>query len=69
MDGVAMRTWRCRKRDPFALGNSREVAHATCASRRLGAFTRPPAELAVEVERRNQELVALNAMKRVRQRD
>ena len=62
MDGVAMRIWHCRKRDPFVLGNSKEMALTTCASCRLGDFTRPPAELAAEVERRNQELVALNAI-------
>ena len=56
------RIWHCRKRDPFVLGDSKEMALATCASCRLGDFTRPPAELAAEVERRNQELVALNAI-------
>jgi diguanylate cyclase (GGDEF)-like protein len=60
--GTTMRIWHCRKRDPFVLGNSKEMALATCASCRLGDFTRPPAELAVEIERRNQELVALNAI-------
>jgi diguanylate cyclase (GGDEF)-like protein len=62
MDGAVMRIWHCRKRDPFVLGNSKEMVLATCASCRLGDFTRPPAELAAEVERRNQELVALNAI-------
>lgn len=62
MDGVTVRIWHCLKRDPFVLGNSKEMALATCASCRLGDFTRPPAELAAEVERRNQELVALNAI-------
>jgi len=61
-DGTTMRIWHCRKRDPFVLGDSKEMALATCASCRLGDFTRPPAELAVEIERRNQELVALNAI-------
>lgn len=61
-DGATMRIWHCRKRDPFVLGDSKEMALATCASCRLGDFTRPPAELAVEIERRNQELVALNAI-------
>jgi diguanylate cyclase len=54
--------WHCLKRDPFVLGDSKEMALTTCAACRLGDFTRPPAELAVEVERRNQELVALNAI-------
>jgi diguanylate cyclase (GGDEF)-like protein len=62
LDGAAVEVWHCLKRDPFVLGGSKEVAMATCASCRLGDFTRPPAELAVEVERRNQELVALNSI-------
>ena len=62
VEGGTMRVWHCRKRDPFVLGDSKETALATCASCRLGDFTRPPAELAAEVERRNQELVALNAI-------
>ncbi len=62
VEGGTMRVWHCRKRDPFVLGDSKEMALATCASCRLGDFTRPPAELAAEVERRNQELVALNAI-------
>jgi diguanylate cyclase (GGDEF)-like protein len=57
-----VRIWHCRKRDPFVLGDSKAAALATCASCRLGDFTRPPAELAAEVARRNQELVALNAI-------
>jgi len=60
--GALLRIWHCRKRDPFVLGDSKEMALATCASCRLGDFTRPPAELAAEVARRNQELVALNAI-------
>jgi diguanylate cyclase (GGDEF)-like protein len=59
---MTFRIWHCLKRDPFVLGDSREMALATCASCRLGDFTRPPAELALEIERRNQELVALNAI-------
>lgn len=62
LDGEQMDVWYCRKRDPFVLGASREVALATCSSCRLSDFTQPPAELAMEVERRNQELVALNAI-------
>ncbi len=62
MGGATVPIWHCRKRDPFVLGDSKEMALATCASCRLGDFTRPPAELAAEVERRNQELVALNAI-------
>lgn len=62
IDGTLRRVWHCRKRDPFVLGDSKETALATCASCRLGDFTRPPAELAAEVERRNRELVALNAI-------
>jgi diguanylate cyclase (GGDEF)-like protein len=58
----AVRVWYCRKRDPFVLGASKEVAMATCSSCRLSDFGRPPAELAMEVERRNAELVALNAI-------
>src|SRR5512139_1556575 len=61
-DGTTVRIWHCRKRDPFVLGDSKEMALSTCASCRLGDFTRPPAELAAEVARRNQELVALNAI-------
>ncbi len=61
-DGATVEVWYCRKRDPFVLGASRDVALATCSSCRLSDYTRPPAELAVEVERRNQELVALNAI-------
>jgi diguanylate cyclase (GGDEF)-like protein len=60
--GDEVQVWYCRKRDPFVLGTSKEVAMATCSSCRLSDFTRPPAELAVEVERRNQELAALNAI-------
>ena len=41
---------------------SKEVAMTTCSSCRLSDFTRPPAELALEMERRNQELVALNSI-------
>jgi diguanylate cyclase (GGDEF)-like protein len=59
---ASVRIWHCRKRDPFVLGDSKEMALTTCASCRLGDYTRPPAELAVEVARRNQELVALNAI-------
>jgi diguanylate cyclase (GGDEF)-like protein len=62
VEGSTMRVWHCRKRDPFVLGDSKEMALGTCASCRLGDFTRPPAELAAEIERRNQELVALNAI-------
>ncbi len=62
MDGATVEVWYCRKRDPFVLGASKEVALATCSSCRLSDYTRPPAELAIEVERRNQELVALNAI-------
>ena len=54
--------WYCRKRDPFVLGPTREVALRTCSGCRLSDHTRPPSELANEVERRNQELVALNAI-------
>ena len=62
LDGSSIEVWHCRKRDPFVLGASKEVALNTCASCRLSDFTRPPGELALEVERRNQELVALNAI-------
>jgi diguanylate cyclase (GGDEF)-like protein len=62
LNGDQVKIWYCRKRDPFVLGASKEVALATCSSCRLSDFTRPPAELAFEVERRNQELVALNAI-------
>jgi diguanylate cyclase (GGDEF)-like protein len=61
-DGSSIDVWYCRKRDPFVLGPSREVALVTCSSCRLSDNTRPPSELAYEVERRNQELVALNAI-------
>ena len=62
LDGSSIDVWYCRKRDPFVLGPSREVALATCSGCRLSDHTRPPSELAYEVERRNQELVALNAI-------
>jgi eukaryotic-like serine/threonine-protein kinase len=62
LDGESVEVWHCRKRDPFVLGNSREMAQATCSSCRLSDYTRPPAELAVEVARRNKELVALNSI-------
>jgi diguanylate cyclase (GGDEF)-like protein len=62
LDGRQVEIWHCRKRDPFVLGASKEAAMATCSSCRLSDFTRPPAELALEVERRNQELVALSAI-------
>jgi len=62
LDGSSIDVWYCRKRDPFVLGPSREVALATCSGCRLSDNTRPPSELAYEVERRNQELVALNAI-------
>jgi len=51
MGGATLRIWHCRKRDPFVLGDRKDVALATCASCRLGDFTRPPAELAAEIER------------------
>ncbi len=62
LDGRSIDVWYCRKRDPFVLGPTREVALRTCSSCRLSDHTRPPSELASEVERRNQELVALNAI-------
>ena len=62
LDGSSIDVWYCRKRDPFVLGPTREVALRTCSSCRLSDHTRPPSELASEVERRNQELVALNAI-------
>ena len=62
LDGDAIDVWYCRKRDPFVLGPTREIALRTCSSCRLSDHTRPPSELAYEVERRNQELVALNAI-------
>ncbi len=62
LDGGSIDVWYCRKRDPFVLGPSREVALRTCSGCRLSDHTRPPSELAYEVERRNQELVALNAI-------
>jgi len=62
LDGRTIDVWYCRKRDPFVLGPSREVALRTCSGCRLSDHTRPPSELASEVERRNQELVALNAI-------
>lgn len=62
LDGSSIDVWYCRKRDPFVLGPSREVALRTCSGCRLSDHTRPPSELAYEVERRNQELVALNAI-------
>ncbi|HUK78980.1 MAG TPA: diguanylate cyclase [Thermoleophilia bacterium] len=62
LDGSSIDVWYCRKRDPFVLGPTREVALRTCSSCRLSDHTRPPSELANEVERRNQELVALNAI-------
>ena len=62
LDGSSIDVWYCRKRDPFVLGPTREVALRTCSGCRLSDHTRPPSELAYEVERRNQELVALNAI-------
>ena len=62
LDGESIDIWHCRKRDPFVLGPTREVALRTCSGCRLSDHTRPPSELASEVERRNQELVALNAI-------
>ena len=62
LDGDEIDVWYCRKRDPFVLGPTREVALRTCSGCRLSDHTRPPSELAGEVERRNQELVALNAI-------
>jgi diguanylate cyclase (GGDEF)-like protein len=62
LDGDSIDVWYCRKRDPFVLGPTREVALRTCSGCRLSDHTRPPSELANEVERRNQELVALNAI-------
>ena len=53
LDGSSIDVWYCRKRDPFVLGPSREVALATCSGCRLSDNTRPPSELAYEVERRN----------------
>jgi diguanylate cyclase (GGDEF)-like protein len=62
LDGATIQVWHCLKREPFVLGASKEVAMATCSSCRLSDYTRPPAELALEMERRNQELVALNSI-------
>jgi len=62
LDGKSIDVWYCRKRDPFVLGPTREIATRTCSGCRLSDHTRPPSELAYEVERRNQELVALNAI-------
>ena len=62
LDGATIQIWHCLKREPFVLGASKEVAMTTCSSCRLSDFTRPPAELALEMERRNQELVALNSI-------
>jgi len=62
IDGETVEVWYCRKRDPFVLGSSLEQALRTCSSCRLADYTRPPAELVQEVERRNQELVALSAI-------
>lgn len=62
LDGESIDVWYCRKRDPFVLGPTREIARRTCSGCRLSDHTRPPSELANEVERRNQELVALNAI-------
>ncbi len=62
LDGERLEVWHCLKRDPFVLGASKQVALATCASCRLSDHTRPPAELAIEMERRNKELVALNSI-------
>ncbi|HEY5386757.1 MAG TPA: GAF domain-containing protein, partial [Thermoleophilia bacterium] len=62
LDGATIQVWHCLKREPFVLGASKEMALATCSSCRLSDYTRPPAELALEMERRNQELVALNSI-------
>jgi diguanylate cyclase (GGDEF)-like protein len=62
LDGQTIEVWHCRKRDPFVLGATKEIALDTCAACRLSDYSRAPAELAIEVERRNQELVALNAI-------
>ena len=62
LDGSSIEVWYCRKRDPFVLGESREIALRTCSGCRLSDYTKPPSELANEVERRNQELMALNAI-------
>ena len=62
LDGATIQVWHCLKRAPFVLGASKEVALATCSSCRLSDYTRAPAELALEMERRNQELVALNSI-------
>ncbi len=62
LDGDTIEVWHCRKRDPFVLGATKEIALDTCAACRLSDYSRAPAELAIEVERRNQELVALNAI-------
>jgi diguanylate cyclase (GGDEF)-like protein len=62
LDGGSIEVWYCRKRDPFVLGQTREIALRTCSGCRLSDHTRPPSELAKEVERRNQELIALNAI-------
>lgn len=62
LDGATIQVWHCLKRAPFVLGASKEVALSTCSSCRLSDYTRPPAELALEMERRNQELVALNSI-------
>jgi len=62
LDGATIQVWHCLKREPFVLGASKEMALATCSSCRLSDYTRPPAELALEMERRNKELVALNSI-------
>ena len=62
LDGATIQVWHCLKREPFVLGASEEVAMATCSSCRLSDYTRPPAELALEMGRRNRELVALDSI-------
>jgi diguanylate cyclase (GGDEF)-like protein len=62
VNGRSIDVFHCRKREPFVLGDTLDVALKTCSSCRLSDLTRPPTELVQEVERRNQELVALAAI-------
>ena len=62
LGGDPLEVWYCRRRDPFVLGQTREAALRACSGCRLRAEALSPNELVREVERRNQELVALNAI-------
>lgn len=62
LPGAELEVWYCRKGDPVVLGQTREIALRTCVTCRQSEYGRSPGDLIAEVDRRNQELMALTAI-------